>query len=664
MCGHRQEDHVVWGCVHPGSGCGCAGWASEDVVGFDLETHDVEELFTKPVGGFVRLVGVGVSGQVQVSPESRSAARLGTAKRVVGHNLALFDLPALDRHHGIPVEVTVPKAHDLRFCAFQDDPPTKEQTKPGPNHKSYSLDALLQRYLDVNKNEDGKLLAKEFSPRCTKDKATGTHTVAYRNGPNEGVSWTTEEPVGIKALERFGWGNIPVDDPRYIEYCRSDVELALRLAEVLPMTPYVEREMRIAAVTTRATLEGFRVDLPALHGYREELRVQSESVKERLTEKYGFPRDGKAPQRANAGKAAFKNALIELGFTPPALKNMGTPLPFPGGMWPLNKDKSLSLDKKVLEKAMELAESIKHPALSVLKAIQEMNGIRTNADNILRYVVGDRVHPKFEPFQTSGRWSVTEPGLTVLAKDANSERRFMLPEEGHVLISIDLDQADARGVAAHSQDHALLDIVNDPTTDLHTQIAIMAFRVLTDLNRFYAKTLDFGWLYGRGAKGMAENTPGVTMEAATRVCTTMAGNFPRVVEWQNEVRERASAGLMLDNGFGRNIRITPGHEYTQAPAYMGQSTTREFIAEGLLDLVKRAPEMLPMLRVIVHDEVVLSVPEKDAQECAKIVQECMSREWAPSGASRPVKVTAGNGKMLEFHKGLGRNWAECYKAKG
>jgi DNA polymerase-1 len=222
-------------------------------------------------------------------------------------------------------------------------------------------------------------------------------------------------------------------------------------------------------------------------------------------------------------------------------------------------------------------------------------------------------------------------------------------------VSVDLDQVDIRCVAGHSQDPALLVIMNDRTRDIHNEVSIMAFGDAEDKHRHRAKSLDLGWLYGRSVNGLA-NTPGIEREAAVRVDASMRQRFGRVMQWQAEVRDRASAGALLDNGFGRNLRCEPGREYTQAPAMMGQSATRDLIAEGLLDLRRRAPEMLPMLRMIVHDEVVASVPEKDAEECARVLQDCMSREWAPAGASNPVLITAGQGKPFVF----GRKWSDLY----
>lgn len=582
--------------------------ANRTRVGLDFETLPAEELWTSARGSFVRLVGAGPAGNVTVTPETALCGSLTASGDLVGHNLAGFDLLAAERHLGIPVENTAPRMHDLRLVAFQADPPHSAQTKPGPGFKSYSLDALADRHLGGAKSTDGKALAREFG----------------------------------------GWGSIPTDDPRFVEYCRDDVELALRLAEVLPMTDYDRREARVASVTSRATLEGFRVDVDALKIRVRELEDRSAAGREMLADTYGFPltnragKPSKAPQRTSQGKQAFRGALESLGF--------------PTGSWPLSKDGSLSLSKETITKALEWADDRSHPAADVIRAVQGMNGVRNNAANLLRCTADGRVHPLFAPFQATGRWSVQEPGLTVLKKSGgDSERAFLLPEEGHVLVSIDLDQVDIRCVAAHSQDPNLIAIVNDPDRDIHSEVAVMAFGSAEGKHRFHAKSIDLGWLYGRTVNGLSR-TPGITRDAAERVDASMRHQFARVMDWQSEVRGRASSGALLDNGFGRRLRCEPGQEFTQAPAMMGQSTTRDLIAEGLLDLRNRAPEMLPMLRVIVHDEIVASVPEDHAEECARILQDCMSREWAPAGASRPVRFTAGQGKPFVF----GRNWLECY----
>jgi DNA polymerase I-like protein with 3'-5' exonuclease and polymerase domains len=575
-------------------------------IPLDLETNAAEELFTSEPGTFIKIAGVGDS----ILKMPTLAVDLLPVTGTVTVNGNFFDLLALDRHEGIPVERSMPISRDLRIAAFQHDPPTSYETSPGPGFKSYSLDALGERYLSRPKSEQGKALAKEFG----------------------------------------GWSNIPADDPRLAEYCRDDLSLTRELDAAIPWDPYEEREAHVSAITARATLTGFKVDVEGLTARAEELAARSEAGKQMLAEQFGFPLTNKAgkpaaaPQRTKAGKEALEAALKATGF--------------PVDNWPRGADGTLSLSKETMAFALGHAEKSVPTAVDVIRAVSEMNGTRNNAANVLRCVTPDgRVHPAFLPFQATGRWSVLEPGLTVLKKGTeDSERAFLLPDDDEDLVSIDLDQIDIRCVAAHSQDRNLLAILNDPSRDIHSEISVMAFGSAEKPYRHYAKSLDLGWLYGRGVKGMVENTPGVTMEAAMRVDTSMREQFGRVLEWQSEVREMGENGVLLDNGFGRHLRVDPSRSYTQAPAMMGQSTTRDLIAEGLLDLARRAPDVARMTRIVVHDEVVFSVPRKDREEIARIAQEAFTRMWAPTGASNPVSVTAGQGKPFVF----GKTWAECY----
>jgi len=571
---------------------------SSDRVPLDIETGSADLLYQiHPDPAYVRLFGYG--GHIGLAvPGLTPDLRRRPTSTVNGH---VFDFPALDYHYGIQVEQTIPFSRDLRVAAFQHDPPTTYQTKPGPGHKSYAMDALASRYLGESKSDLGKALAKEYG----------------------------------------GWDHIPTDDPRYSEYLREDLRITAALDRAIPWDPYEEREAWVATVTARTTLNGFAVDLPGLTARAEELEQRASVGRQLLAEQFGFPLTNKAgkpsaaPQRTAAGKAALEAALTAYGVDLAS--------------WPRGKDKSLSIGKEILEHVAEWATESGHPALQLIEAVQEMNGIRNSARNILSHVSPDgRARYTFEPFQSTGRWSC---GLTVLKKGVqDSERHFLTADPGHVLVSVDLDQIDIRGVAAHAQDPALLALLNDPDRDIHTEISAMAH-----VPRKQGKTFDLGWLYGRSARAMGE-MKGADPAAAEAVVHYMATAFPLVRPWQDRMRQQGEAGVLLDNGFGRKLRVDPQRAYTQAPALIGQSTTRDVIAEGLLDLARTAPDMLPMLRVIVHDEVVASVPSESAEECARILQSALSRQWAPAGCSIPVNITAGQGKPFTFAE----RWNDLY----
>jgi hypothetical protein len=98
-------------------------------------------------------------------------------------------------------------------------------------------------------------------------------------------------------------------------------------------------------------------------------------------------------------------------------------------------------------------------------------------------------------------------------------------------------------------------------------------------------------------------------------------------------------------GFGRKMRANPDRAWTQAPALMGQGCARDLMMTGLLRLPKG---VLPMLRVQVHDEIVLSVPVDAIEDVRRTVIEALSFEW------NGVQILADSSEP-------GVNWADCYE---
>jgi len=216
------------------------------------------------------------------------------------------------------------------------------------------------------------------------------------------------------------------------------------------------------------------------------------------------------------------------------------------------------------------------------------------------------------------------------------------------LIAFDADQVDARAVAAHSGDERYLRIFREGL-DLHAENAAVAFGDRG--RREDAKPIGHGWNYGMSARKMAMQ--GVDFDLAVQFDRRMREVYPDLVEWQNRVRSIAADDDLLDNGFGRKMRANPMFAYTQAPALVGQGCTRDIMAEGMLRL---PVEYWPFLRTIVHDEIVMSVPEKDADEIARDVQARMSFDLAEATGGRlaSVPITVGRSKY-------GKNWADVYE---
>jgi DNA polymerase-1 len=103
--------------------------------------------------------------------------------------------------------------------------------------------------------------------------------------------------------------------------------------------------------------------------------------------------------------------------------------------------------------------------------------------------------------------------------------------------------------------------------------------------------------------------------------------FPVQMEWTEKIVAQAASGALLDNGFGRLMRPDPERAGTQGPALMGQGAARDIMGESLLRLAKAWPGVTSYLRGVVHDEIVLSVPEADVAEWAIALEAAFTWEW-------------------------------------
>jgi DNA polymerase-1 len=514
-----------------------------------------------------------------------------------------FDLIAFARHHGLDLHDLAASGRvlDTMLTSILVDPP-QARTKLGQIKKERSLEGLAGRlWEDVAKTGDLKALAAEYG----------------------------------------GFDRIPVDDARYATYAAGDVDIAARIAshyrETVPAEQwgYIKREHRIAAVAAQIRMNGFRVDLDLLRARLAANEARRRGLLDDLAGRYGLPmtkadgKPSKSPHATKAGKAAIVAAFADQGVT----------LPLTGNGNPATGKEALDAVRE--QHADNLA------VVDLCEVIGSLNGIRTVYQTIDDYLVGDRVHPDISMLQASGRWSITEPGLTVMGKRGGKyvEREVFLPEPGHVIIAADLAQVDARVVAAWCQDPAYMELF-EPGRDSHTEVALAVWNDAG--RRDDAKILGHGWNYGMGLAMLAEK---IGSEAAAQEFNrAMKERYPRLVAWKRDVATMADEGHLLDNGFGRKLRTTPGFGWTQGPALMGQSAARDVMMEGLLRMPR---EVHPYLRAVVHDEVVLSVPVDQVEDIRRAVVEALTFEWAPFEHYRPVRIEADCTKP-------GASWGEVY----
>ena len=229
-----------------------------------------------------------------------------------------------------------------------------------------------------------------------------------------------------------------------------------------------------------------------------------------------------------------------------------------------------------------------------------------------------------------------------------------------------LSKADGRAVAVWSQDPVYLDIFCDPSRDINKELAAQF-----GISKTLAKALGHGTRYNQQALGMHKQT-NIPLPECEAFISRHHQRHAAVHRWIDRVVQIGKSGRPLDNGFGRLLytgRHTSGPRkgeskaFTQAPAFLGQSTTREWMAEGILRLPL---EIAKQIRCFLHDEIVLSVPERHLDICKEALLDAFQFQWTPpeqamvipiNGAIRPVPVVA------EL-SAAGRTWADCYRGEG
>lgn len=433
----------------------------------------------------------------------------------------------------------------------------------------------------------------------------------------------------LKALaEEFGgFGNIPTDDPRYTAYSIQDVkalqELTTALIHVHKPTEYDWREQLNAAIDAQNARNGFRVDIPVARVRVQELAVRKEVLLAELQADYGFPTTGKMPWRTTAGKAAVMKILAEQGITPVTRPD-----------WTKTKTGNISLGGETL---VSLTEGTDAEEVGV--SLAELMGQRSLAQLALDCTQDDGfVHPEITALQRSGRKSTTKPGLTVWTSRGKGaiEKSYFIPDsDDELLVAFDFSQADARIVAALSGDRAFAKRFAEGV-DAHELTGRMVFGdELYDSDpekyRFVAKTEGHAWGYRAGAKKLAA-VSGQPLEMAERFVERMAKAYPRVIDWQDRVTYEGERGYII-NEWGRRMVVEEDRSYTQTPALLGQSGTRELMVDALIRMLRYDVRLITWVRAQVHDELIFSIPKTELSWAPDKIIELMECEWEPSDGS-------------------------------
>lgn len=654
------------------------------VVGFDLETGNADLLYDwKEPEPYIVLCGWIENGVTYVDPDPANLLRaLKQADLIYAHNGYAFDIPALAVHAGAPYEELLAKTVDTLVLAREQDPPAPKTMPP----VLYNLDAVSERLGVEGKTDSIKLLSSRVIEELAEAAAEGL----------EGREATrAKKAVRLKYKELHAFHLIPWYDDELIEYLEGDLksnEAVFRKLWHHMNNAVSNDELENFRNLNRMVYLGTKIHRPTAILRVEEEDAKVEEARIRLTEMCpGIPEDASAPLATDKGKEAFELGLLAAGVleehiprTPNTGKVSTARDALSEGDWVVDvKRETKRFNARTGERYSQFKKvRERRPGLRQKYAentrVQEMCELATTISGRSRKFAeilnltgpDDFVHSKIGSLQVSRRVAFIEPSITNIGKRGKGleQRSLIVPRRrGEVLMCSDLSQGDMRIMAALSQDpkymelflgdrdaHAEVAVALLGTPELQSLAAVLgsAYKALEQMDMMYlrdqAKAIGHGVNYGMGIDSTIANT-GLPREIVERYFAMRAATYRVLNRWTDLARKEAESGWIMDNGFGRKMRCDPVQAHTQGPALYGQSGTREIIMRG----VRQMPlEIKQMLMMVVHDEVVLSVPRERYEEIAMTVQKSLRFTW--------------NNVFFDCDvSNPGENWAECYdKAKG
>jgi DNA polymerase-1 len=303
-----------------------------------------------------------------------------------------------------------------------------------------------------------------------------------------------------------------------------------------------------------------------------------------------------------------------------------------------------------------------HPIIDLLLKYREIAKLLSTYISVLPALrdPGDgRIHTTYNQTGTAtGRLSSANPNLQniPIRTDLGREiRRAFVASRGYELVSFDYSQIELRIAAALSKDKNFIAALHDGD-DIHARTAALVFRMLPDAvtpnMRRYAKAINFGILYGMGARALAASM-GVSHDEAEKHLDAYLKTFPGIEELRLQIIEDGRQNGFVTTLFGRkryipNLRSS--FEYVRKEAERMamnapiQGTAADLIKRAMIridasqDLSGEKGECRLLLQV--HDELLFEMRKENIKKLVPAIKHIM--ETAPELAV-PIIVDVKHG---------------------
>ncbi len=300
-----------------------------------------------------------------------------------------------------------------------------------------------------------------------------------------------------------------------------------------------------------------------------------------------------------------------------------------------------------------LAQYASHPLVAAIMhyrhAVKAISSFLNPYPEMIHSNTG-RLHPQYSQMGAwSGRMSCSKPNIQQIPRDTAFRRCFAAPA-GRCLVMADYSQIELRVAAEIADDQRMIQAYQHGE-DLHrltaSLISGVALENIGPQQRQAAKAVNFGLIYGMGARGLqdyARETYGTDMTEGEAVVfrNKFFAAYEGIACWHQNLRNAPPKEARTLSGrrhiFGENVGLSV---YTNIP-----------VQGGAADILKQALGMLPaelagldaQIVAVVHDEIILETAEEQGDCVAEILKATMEKAGEHYLKKVPVAVDVKKGK--------------------
>lgn len=416
-----------------------------------------------------------------------------------------------------------------------------------------------------------------------------------------------EALIGVKGASQITMDMVPIEDVS--QYSCEDVDYTFRLMDVLrkeleekySLDLFEKIEMPLIEVLYEMEKNGCLIDINFLKNFSEVLKKDLDKIDKTIYEYAGRDFNINSPTQ-------LKNILFnELNIPTDSLKKTKT---------------GISTSAGELDKLRGL-----HPIIDLITQHRELSKLLSTYVETLPNAVDKfgRVHTSFnQTVAATGRLSSSNPNLQNIPirtqLGAEIRKSFIAPD-GFNIVSADYSQIELRVIASLSGDKSMIRGFNEGV-DIHRRTASLIYEIdedaVTKEQRYAAKAINFGVIYGLGAFGLSKNT-GISYEEAKSFIKKYFVVYQGVKEYLDFIKEAAHTNGYVETLFGRRryfpsinsgvpiLRASAERAAINAPV---QGTAADLIKMAMITVFNKLSTDFPQVRMIlqVHDELVFEVP--------------------------------------------------------